>query len=104
MFVPREVTMGAPRMAARSCKETADVWQCSDEKRGCSPCTKREHTHLLLSSSLHARTPACQVRLSIVRWSRYWSESLTCLVPCKSSRPHLVLEPSQDKVGGTAVL
>lgn len=46
VVLTRGVTSGASRMAARSHKETTDVWepqQSSGEKRGQSSGTKREH-------------------------------------------------------------
>lgn len=88
------VTAGAPRMAARSCKGTTDVWkpqQRSGERRGCSPGTKRECIHLLLTSSLSAGITACQVRLSIIRWS-----GVPVTVLCKSFRG-LTLPWSPDR-------
>lgn len=57
----RGLTSGASRMAARSCKETTDVWepqQSPGEKRGQSPGTNREHVLLLLTSGLSTRMAA----------------------------------------------
>ena len=81
-------------MAARSCKETADVWgprPSSGKKRGHPP-ARRGSTcvHLLLGPALRTRTAAagdgCQVTLSIRRWSGRLSESLTCSMLCKGFR------------------
>ena len=61
VVLTRELTSGASRMAAKSYKETTDVWesqQSPGQKRGQSPGTKREHVLLLLTSALNTKIAA----------------------------------------------